>query len=105
MRYLVLAGLISLAACDQSPNSSQEIENVSQKGTSDVGPTGESCTWIEEVPRSRGRGHGAKFDTVTFSEPAYLRGDINSDGVVNRDDARLAVDRDWETVTVSNLAP
>ena len=42
------------------------------------------------MPTNRGRGND-RTETITISEPAFLRGDINSDGVVDRNDAKLAV--------------
>jgi len=54
-------------------------------------PTGLVCERTEVVPQSRGRGNGAKSETITYYYPGFLRGDVNSDGLVDRSDAMLAV--------------
>ena len=49
-----------------------------------------SCERTEVVPVSRGRGHGVKSETITYYYPAYLRGDVNNDGTITREDALMA---------------
>lgn len=93
MKVLILLGLLALVGCEDDKNAKNTpIENVSLS-VSENADGDLVCEWSERVPKSRGRGHGVKFEDITHSEPAYLRGDVNGDGLVNRDDAMLAVKR------------
>lgn len=75
----------------QSSNRAYKTQGEAQQNS----PTGVVCEITRQVPISRGRGGGleGKYETVTEYYPGYIRGDINSDGQINRDDAMLAVKR------------
>lgn len=59
----------------------------------EASPANLSCEIVTQVPQSRGRGKGleGKYNETVVYYPGYLRGDINGDGLVTREDAMLAV--------------
>lgn len=74
------------------------LHGLTEQDAIDISPTGDICTTgeIEEifVPDNRGRGnnngHWITVDNRVF-EPAFLRMDVNYDGLLNREDAMIAV--------------
>ena len=98
MRNLSIIGLMALTiiACgDKSGHSSKGSEkSYSSKAEAEANSSvGISCEKTTQVPISRGRGKGleGKYETVTVFYPGYLRADINNDGKVTEEDAKLAV--------------
>lgn len=96
-KIVLIIAAMGLVACDATSNSDKIEQKVTQFDTIaealSVSPTGQYCEQTITAPTSRGRGHGVKTETTTVYEAAYMRGDINFDGTVNRDDAQLATQK------------
>lgn len=95
LSVLAVTIFVATGCSKDSENSAiPATQGFASKGEAEAAsPTGLSCVRVEQVPISRGRGTGleGKFNEVTYYYPGFLRGDINSDGLINRDDAMLAV--------------
>jgi hypothetical protein len=74
-------------------NKAPELKFTDKASAEAASPIGVSCTKVVREPISRGRGSGldGKYNEVTYYYPGFIRGDINSDGLINRDDAMIAV--------------
>lgn len=88
--------VIALVGCTsedgkQTVRGSQGYSSVAKAES--VSPIGISCEITSCVPISRGRGPGleGKCEEKTLFYPGFIRGDINGDGQVTREDAMLAV--------------
>lgn len=95
-KALVIIAALVLPACAGSKGSGSASTNRGYKTVTEalsVSPIGQTCEVVVQTPISRGRGGGleGKYETEVLYFPAYTRGDINSDGQVNREDALLAV--------------
>lgn len=96
MAVITALAVTNFVGCDKKSQSDNANSNrgYSSKAEADAAsPAGLSCEVVIQVPISRGRGGGldGKYETEVLYFPAYLRGDINSDGQITRDDALLAV--------------
>lgn len=102
---LTILGLATTLGCAKfgtggdNPEPTELSSKLTEGEARDQSPTGDICVEGEItevfVPSNRGRGNNngtwQTVDNRTF-EPAYLRGDVNYDGVVGtREDAMLAV--------------
>lgn len=92
-KIVILSALfVTLTACTDSDSNSGSYKEGSIQWAQSLSPTGETCERTVRTPISRGRGHGleGKYKEETTFLPGYLRGDVNGDGVINKDDAHLA---------------
>lgn len=96
MKSLVIITLaMTIFGCteDKSEQYQAGQGSLSKTVAASASPTGETCQIIYQVPLSRGQGGGleGKYrqnDIIYF--PAYKRGDVNSDGTVTIEDAKMA---------------
>ncbi len=91
---VTLLSLMTIGCAKPSHTKGNGNQAYASKAAADAAsPVGYSCEKVVQEPISRGRGTGldGKYNTVTYYYPGYLRGDVNSDGLVNRDDAMIAV--------------
>jgi len=116
MKYLlVIFSVLAVVACGTSSNegASSETSLSSEQEARDLSPIGEVCVFgaMEEVfkPANRGRGNNRgewiTVDNRTY-EPAFLRGDVNYDGVAGtREDAMLGTKNIYVKQIENELCP
>lgn len=98
---LFLASTLVLNACskDSSDGDLASLKARNKEGylsrteALSVSALGITCEQVIQVPLSRGQGSGldGKYRTEVRYFPGFLRGDVNSDGKITVEDARMAV--------------